>query len=187
MGAAQLQKSSSDTIKVFRPTSSLYRDIRFAKEAKAYNVKLRTGEKDYAKDLLPASGNQIVNLDILSHVFSLLRCVDKQCKGRIRFYEQLLEDGLQKFLLIKCDYCNLVVAQFPASLPIGVPADSCVNNKSIRVKGQSDLNLRSLLAVHTTSHSLDDFRLTCCLLDLKVPSSYISKRLMKTSWTQHRV
>ena len=141
-------------------------------------MKLRTGEKDYAKDLLPASGNQIVNLDILSHVFSLLRCVDKQWKGRIRFYEQLLEDGLQKFLLIKCDYCHLVVAQFPASLPIGVPADSCIN-KSIRVKGQSDLNLRSLLAVHTTSQSWEDFRLTCCLLDLKVPSSHISKRHMQ--------
>ena len=40
-GSPWVQRSSkdpsSDTIKVFRPTSSLYRDIRFAKEAKAYN------------------------------------------------------------------------------------------------------------------------------------------------------
>ena len=101
--------------------------------------------------------------------------MDKKCKGRIRLYEQLLEDGLQKFLLIKCDYCDLVVAEFPASLPIAVPAHSCVNNKSIRVKGKSDLNLRSLLAVHTTSQSWEDFR----LLDLKVPSPTILRHHMQ--------
>ena len=83
---------------------------------------------------------------------------------------------MQKFLLIKCDYCHNVVAEFPASLPIGIPADSCINNKSIRLQGQSDLNLRSLLAIHTTSQSWEDFRLTCSLLDLKVPASTISRR-----------
>ena len=102
------------------------------------------------------------------------------CKGKMRLYERLIEDGLQKFLLIKCDFCHNVVAEFPASLPIGVPAESCINNKSIRLRGQSDLNLRSLVAVHTTSQSWEDFRLTCSLLDLKVPTSTISKRHMKT-------
>ena len=128
------------------------------------------------QNLKSATGNQIVNLAILTQVFSLLSCVNKSCKGRIRLYEQLLEDGLLKFLLIKCDYCHNVVAEFPASLPIGIPADSCINNKSVRLRGQSDLNLRSLLAIQTTSQSWEDLRLTCSLLDLKVPASTISRR-----------
>ena len=140
-----------DTVKVSRPTSSLYKDLHFEMDTKVMNIKLRSEGMEYSQTLSPATTNQIVNLSILNHVFSLLSCLDKACKGRIRLYEQLLEDGLQKFLLIKCNYCHQLVAEFPASLPIGVPADKCVNNKSIRIRGQSDLNLRSLLAVHTTS------------------------------------
>ena len=139
------------------------------------NIKLSGEGLEYSKNLSPATSNQIVNLSIISHVFSLLSCVDKTCKGKLHLYEQPLEDGLQKFLLIKCNYCHSVVA----SLPIGVNAENCVNNKAIRQRGQIDLNLRSLLAVHTTSQSWEDFRLTCSLLDLKVPAREISKRHLK--------
>ena len=69
-------------------------------------------------------------------------------------------------------------SQFPTSLPIVVPADACVNNKSLCVKVQSDLNLRLLIAVHTTSQIWEDFRLTCALLDLKVPTARKSKHHM---------
>ena len=161
-----------------RPVSALYKDIRFPRELKTFDVKLLSEDSNNTKELRLANGNQIMNLSILSEVFSLLSCQDTQCKGRLRLYEQMLQDGLQKFLLIKCNLCHKVVAQFPTSLPIGVPADACVNNKSLRVKGQSDLNLRSLIAVHTTSQSWEDFRLTCALLDLKVPTARISKHHM---------
>ena len=86
-----------------------------------------------------------------------------------------MQDGLQKFLLIKCDRCHIIAAEFPASLPIGLSPDVCVNNKSLRVRGQSELNLRSLLAVHSTSQSWEDFRLTCSL-DLDVPTAAMSQR-----------
>ena len=105
--------------------------------------------------------------------------MDKTYKGRVRVYQQVWDDGLQKFLLIKCDYCHNVVAEFPASLPIGVPAAKCLNDKSVRLRGQSDLNLRSLLAVHTTWQIWEDFQLTCSILDLNVPARETSKRHLK--------
>ena len=166
----------TESVKFVRPTSSLYKDMHFARETNVVNIKLSADGLDYSKNLSPATSNQIVNLAILNQVFALLSCVYKTCKGKMRLYERLLEDGLQKFLLIKCDYCHNVVAEFPASLPIGVPADKCINNKSLRLRGQSDVNLRSLLAVHTTSQSWEDFRLMCSILDLKVPASEMSKR-----------
>ena len=72
-------------------------------------------------------------------------------------------------------YCT----EFPASLPNGVAPDECVNNKSLRSRGNSVVNLRSLLAVHCTSRSWEDFRLSCSLLDLKVPAMIISKHQLK--------
>ena len=78
-------------------------------------------------------------------------------------------------------------SQFPTSLPIVVPADACVNNKSLCVKVQSDLNLRLLIAEHTTSQIWEDFRLPCALLDLKVPTARKSKHHMSNSWIQPHV
>ena len=158
-----------------RPSSYLYHDVRFQKERDTYNVILSSDGTEFQKELRPASGNQIMNLAILAQVFGHLNCTDKSCRGRLHLYEQLLQDGLQKFLIIKCGMCHKIAAEFPASLPIGFPAEACVNNKAIRHRGQSELNLRSLLAVHTTSQSWEDFRLTCSILDLDVPASAMSQ------------
>ena len=121
------------------------------------------------------SGNQIMNLAILAQVFIQLNCPNKACRGRLHLYEHPLQDGLQKFLLLKCGICHKIAAEFPASSPIGLPAEACVNNTALRVRGQSELNVRSLLAVHSTSQSWEDFRLTCSLLGLDVPTAAMSQ------------
>ena len=119
-----------------------------------------------------------MSLPILAEVFSLLNCPDKKCRGRVHLYEHIMQDGLQKFLLIKFRICHLLVAEFPASLPNGIPADACVNNKSVRVRGQSELNIRSLIAVHSTSQSWEEFRLSCSVLDVNVPTATMSRTHM---------
>ena len=171
--------TGKEPIKVVRPSTYLYRDVRFQKEKNTFDVKLSSDGKDYQKELRPASGNQIMNLSILAQVFLQLICPDKSCRGRMHLYEQLMQDGLQKFLLVKCGICHRIAAEFPASLPIGCSAEACINNKSLRVRGQSELNVRSILAVHSTSQSWEDFRLTCSLLDLDVPTAAMSKIQMK--------
>ena len=171
--------SRNQLVKVVRPSSYLYKDLRFQQERKSFIVKLSADGKDDEKELTPASGNQIVNLEILAQVFLQLNCQDKTCRRRLQLYEHMLQDGLQKFLLIKCNRCHQIAAEFPSSLPIGLCADVWENDKSLRVRRQSELIVRSLIAVHSTSHSWEDFRLTCCLLDLDVPTAAMSQHHLK--------
>ena len=127
------------------------------------------------RDLLLPTGNKICNLEILSHVFSQLCCIDRSCYGKLRLYETLIDDGMQNFLLLKCHICHQIAAEFPTSLPIGVSASQSINNKSVRLKGKSEINHLALMAVHTISSNWEDFRLTCSLLGIKPPQRDMSK------------
>ena len=177
--SVRTRETGTESVKVVRPKSSLYKDVQFHPDKHQFDVKLSSDGVEYTQELRPVRGNQIMNLSILAKVFSLMICPDRKCHGRVHLYEHLLLDGLQKFLLVKCRVCHRIVAEFPASLQIGIPADACINNKHVRVKGESELNVRSILAVHTTSQSWEDFRLTCSLLDLDVPSATMSRHHME--------
>ena len=161
--------------KVERPKTPLFSDMRFPVPSGTFKILLASEGKETKLDLSVPSGNTICNMEILSLVFNQLNCTDKLCIGKVKLYQRLLTDGLQRFYLLKCTHCHRILAEFPASLPIGVTAPDSINNSSIRVKGHSEINQRSLLAVHTTSSSWEDFRLTCSLLDIKPPSQTISK------------
>ena len=166
--------------KVGRPKTPMFSDMRFPVPLGTYQIKTVSGEKSSLQDLKVPQGNAICNLEILSLVFSQLNCMDRSCNGRLKLYETLFEDGLQIFFLLKCTHCHRVAAEFPASLPIGVAAVDTINNKSIRVKGKCEINRRALMAVHTTSSSWEDFRLTCSLLDLQVPNKDMSRTQLNT-------
>ena len=132
------------------------------------------------QDLIIPTGKTICNLEMLSLVFTQLNCIDRSCPGRLKLYESVLRDVLQRFLPLKCTHCHKVAAEFSTTLPIGVSAVDSINNKSMRVKGRSEINKRVLMAVHTTSASWEDFRLTCSLLDLKPPNRDMSKTQLNT-------
>ena len=102
-------------------------------------------------------------------MFSLLVCPIKNCNGRLRLHQQTSSDGLQRFFLLKCYYCHTIIADFSASLPFGASPDTCINTRTCRIE-QSEINARALIAVHSTSASWEDFRLTCSIMDLDVPS-----------------
>ena len=170
-----IDSSHSKRYKVERPKTAMFRDIRFPTPAGTYQVKTVAGDKSTTQDLTTPTGNIICNMEILSHVFTQLNCIDRSCYGRLKLYERIIQDGLQKFLLLKCQLCHIVVAEFPATLPVGVTALDSINNKSVRVKGKSEINKRALMAVHTTSASWEDFRLMCSILDLKPPDKNMSK------------
>ena len=146
--------------KICRPQSELFSDIHFPPAEKSYTVKTSNGGKIEEQELLVPRGNQIFNLEILANVFSLLECPNKSCNGRPR---------LQRFFLLKCYYCHTIIADFPAPLPIGASPDKCINTRTYRI-GQSEINARALIAVHSTSASWEDFRLTCSIMDLDIPS-----------------
>ena len=167
-------KQSSDTpqpkrIKVARPESAVFEEMRFPREVLPYSVKVKTGDKIVERALLTPQGNQIFNLSILSNVFALFKCTQSQCPGRPKFYQSANKDGIQRFFTIKCYLCHTCIASFPATLPIGASPDKVVNNKSAMLKGKSELNKQCMLAVHTTSMSWTDFVLANSLMNLPKP------------------
>ena len=163
--------------KVCRPQSDLFNDIYFPPEEKSYLVKTSDGGKTEEQELLVPRGNQIFNLEILASVFTLLICPDRSCNGRPRLHQHTSRDGLQRFFLLKCYLCHTIIADFPASLPIGASPDKCVNNSAHRT-GHSEINARAVIAVHSTAASWEDFRLTCSIMDLDVPSERMPRHTL---------
>ena len=161
--------------KVERPKTPMFSDLRFPKPAGSYQIRIDSGDVSSTQDLTIPTGNNICSMEILSLVFEQLNCTNRSCYGRLKLYERLIQDGLQRFLLLKCTHCHNVVAEFPTSLPVGVAALDTINNKSVRSRGKSEINQRALMAVHTTSASWEDFRLMCCLLDIKPPDKDMSR------------
>ena len=110
-------------------------------------------------------------------MFSLLVCPFKNCNVMPRLNQHTSRDGLQRFFLLKCYYCHTIIADFPASLPIGASPDTCINTRTYRI-GQSEINARALIAVHSTSASWEDIYLTCIIMDLDVPSERIPRHMI---------
>ena len=165
----------SKRLKFERPKTAMFAEMRFPSPVGSYQIKIGSGSESTTQEVTIPTGNSICSLEILSLVFSQLNCIDRACYGRLRLYERHLQDGLQRFLLLKCTHCHSVVAEFPTTLPLGISALDSINNKSVRVKGKSEINQRALMAVHTTSASWEDFRLMCSLLDLKPPWKDMSR------------
>ena len=122
------------------------------------------------KQLNKPVGNQIFNLEILANIFSLFQCTDSNCSERAILYKHILNDGLQRFYVLKCIRCHLRIAEFPATLPIGITPKEVHNSERLLKRGQSQINTRSMVAVHFTSLSWADFRLLCSIMVPPVPA-----------------
>ena len=130
------------------------------------------------RDLYVPHGSQIIDIDILSTVFSLLRCIEAHCTGNLNLYQYAFRDGLQSYLLLKCSRCHLVLAQFPTSCPVGRKPNEAVNDAQMLCRKKLEVNVRALLAAHCTSMSWSEFRLTCNLLDIQNTWHRMSKSLL---------
>ena len=126
--------------KLERPKTAIFLDMRFHFAPASVPVITGSGDKATTQHLAIPNGNSICNMEILSLVFTQLNCVDRTCYGRLKLYKQHIQDGLQRFLLLKCTHCHNVVAEFPTTLPKGCSALDSVNNKSIRVKVKREIN-----------------------------------------------
>ena len=103
-----------------KPTSELFKQVKFPHPTKFISIKLRKDETHSFCDLLILHGSQIIDMDLLSMVFSLLRYTEPKCTGSLKLYQYAFRDGLQSYLLLKCSYRHLVITEFPTSLPIGI-------------------------------------------------------------------
>ena len=121
-----------------------------------------------------------MNMDILNSVFHLIRCQAPCCFGSLQMHKYPYTVGLQSYLVLHCDRCHLIVARFPTTLHLCETSNEAVNNPHMISKRPCEINNRFLLALHRTSSSWEDLRLTFALLDLAVPQKNLNKRAMKT-------
>ena len=59
------------------------------------------------------------------------------------FYQQSICNGLQSFLAIKCNRCHQASVEIPASLPIATAPTTCINNKSVQMRGKSEIQSKA--------------------------------------------
>ena len=143
---------------------------------KSFEVYLKKGDITTSRQLYVPHGAEVMNMDILVHVLSLLRCNEPQCPGIMMLHKLPKTNGLQSYFILHCKRCHSVVAEFSSSKHIGETPTEAVNNPQMFTRRPNEVNTRALLAVHTTSTSWRDFLLICALMDLPVPGRNLQKR-----------
>ena len=148
-------------------SNTLLQQVKFPQPNKRMSIMIQKDGAQSFRDLYVPHGSQIIDVDILSTVFSLLRCTGAHCTGKLNLYQYAFRDGLQSYLLLKCNRCHLVIAEFPTSCPVGMKPNEAVNDHQMLCRKKSEVNVRALLAAHCTSMSWSDFLLTCNLLEIQ--------------------
>ena len=155
--------------RIERPSSSIFEDVRFPAKSLVQTIKLRQGENMSTKQLNKPVGNQIFNLEILANIFSLFQCTDSNCSGRAILYKHILNDGLRRFTYSSAFDFTYALQNFQLLCQLVLlPKKSSIQR--LLKRGQSQINTRSMVAVHSTSLSWADFRLLCSIMDLPVPA-----------------
>ena len=142
---------------------------------KLHKVNIRTGEKTTSREMYTPHGSELINMDILCNVISLLRSNETGCWGSLILHKLPQTNGLLSNFIIHCIRCHVVVAEFSSSLRIGETPQEAINNPYIKRHTETEVNSRTLLAVHSTSMSWRDFLLVCALMDLPVPGRNLNK------------
>ena len=143
------------------------------------NISLRKGHQTSSKAMYVPHGSEVMNMDILCSVISLIRCNDPSCSGYMTLHKLPRHNGLQSFFVLHCLRCHIVVAEFPSSLHIGESPLEAINNPPTKALRQTEVNTRALVAVHSTSISWRDFQLVCAVMDLPVPARNPNKRSLE--------
>ena len=172
--------SSAKKVSLSRMKSGLLKHTKFPQRPTSNDILIKRGEDLITWSLFVPHGAEVMNMDILRHVFSLLRCNEAGCWGILRLHKLPRSKVLQSHFILHCVRCHTVVAEFCSSLLIvGSPKES-INNPKADIRRPAGVNTRSTLAVHCASLSWRDFRLVCGLMDLPVPNKDLNKRTLES-------
>ena len=159
--------------------SALLQNCHLPRKQLPHDILLKDGEKISTRPMFVPHGSQIMDMDILNTLFRMIKCQQPTCYGSLQLHKYPFTDGLQSYLVLHCERCHSVVARFSTTPHLGETAPQAVNNAQMISKRACEVNTRALLALHTTSSSWQDLRLTFALLDLPVPQKNLNKRAMK--------
>ena len=123
----------------------------------------------------PAQGLRLMNADVLGEVFGKLFCPLSSCKGRkLKLYESTLKNGMQTSFVVFCSYCGHIVTRFCSSRHVDQPVSHNVGLSFI-ARDRSEVNIRAMLGVHTTSLTWRGFRKFANIMDLPTPTTVMRR------------
>ena len=167
--------SSSKKISLSYPKSGLLKQIKLPQKPVCHDVLIKRGDDLKTRSLFVPHGTELMNMDVLCQVISLLRCNEAGCWGSMQLHKLPRYEGLQSHFILHCTRCHTVVAEFDSSLRVGESPKEAINNTKAFMRRPAEVNTRATLAVHCTSLSWRDFRLLCALIDLPVPNKDLNK------------
>ena len=123
----------------------------------------------------PAQGLRMMNADILADVFGKLNCPLNSCKGgKLKLYESTFKHGMQNSFVLFCSYCGNIVTKFCSSRQLDMPVDQNIG-LNIKLMDRSEVNVRAMLGVHTTSLTWRGFRKFANIMDLPTPTTVMRR------------
>ena len=170
----------SKKISLSRPSSGIRQTARMPSRPIPFKVVTRKGDQTTTKAMFVPHASELMTMDVLCQVMSMIRCSEPGCCGLLQLHKQTHRDGLQSSFVLHCRRCHSLVANFPSSLHIGESPQDAVKNQMMSLRRASEVNSRALFAVHSTSMSWLDFPLFSALLDLPVPGHNLGKRTLKS-------
>ena len=172
--------SSSNKISLSHPKAGLLKQTKFPQKPVCHDILIKRGEDLKTRSMFVPHGTEIMNMDVLCHVISLLRCNEAECWGSMQLHKLPRSEGLQSHFILHCIRCHTVVAEFASSLCVGESPKEAINNPMAYMRRPAEVNTRATFAVHCTSLSWRDFRLLCALMDLPVPNKDLNKRALES-------
>ena len=145
----------------------------------AYDVFLKRGDNTYSRPMFLPNGSEVMNMDILRHILSLLHCNEPNCSGTMVLHKLPKTYGLQSYFILHCVRCHSIVAEFSSSAHVGETPLEAVNNPNMNARRPNEVDSRAMLAVHSTSMSWRDFLLVCALMDLPIPGRNLNQRSLE--------
>ena len=123
------------------------------------------------------TGFRMMDMTILSDVFATLHC--EHCHGRLSLFEKKWCHGWQTFFIIKCERCHRVYAKFPSSKPLDTPNHHTCVNVDIPATAMTEITMRTVVAVHTTSMSHRDIHKFATIFDMPPPIKQMQPRYLE--------
>ena len=109
-------------------------------------LKFTTSQGDTKRIVSKPKGMIIIDVSILSEVFSTIRC--NNCNGILVLYEEEWKHGWQTFFRVKCQKWNSEHATFPSSRSLDIPSQHSCVNVPFTPKDMNEVTMRSELATH---------------------------------------
>ena len=145
------------------PVCNYHRPLEFA-----------TSQGDTKRIVSKPKGMRILDVGILSDVFSTIRC--NKCNGTLALYEEEWKHGWHTFFRVKCQKCNSEHATFPSSRSLDIPSHHTCVNVPFTPKDMNEVTMRSVLTTHSTGMSWSDLHKIATVFDMPPPVQTMPSR-----------